>query len=108
MAAATSVVIPPCGMYTLSLFLPISLFVIYLHTKYHNVTYFPRQLQTARLHLRTGGEFTNRAAAHDPESRLPGHLVHVAALVTRSSHARGARLVSQSDQVLGDVPVGQQ
>lgn len=72
------------------------------------LVFFFAQRQTARFHLRTGGEFANRAAAHDPESRFPGNFVHAAAVVTRPSDARGARLVPQPDQVPGDVPVGQQ
>lgn len=66
------------------------------------------QFQAVGFYLRTGGELTNGATAHDPESRLPRHLVHVAALVQGSSDAGGAGLVPQPDQVPGHVSVGQQ
>lgn len=55
------------------------------------------QLQVAGFHLRTGGEFPNGAAAHDPEPRLSCDLVHAAALLQGSFNARGARLVPELD-----------
>lgn len=69
---------------------------------------FHLQLETVGLHLRTSGDLADRAAAYDSESRIPGDIVHVAALVARASHAGGAWIVLESNQISGHVLVGQQ
>lgn len=70
--------------------------------------FFHCQLEVVGFHLRTGGELADSAAAHDPEPRIPCHLVHAAALLPRPSDARGIGLVPQPDQVPGHVSLGQQ
>lgn len=58
--------------------------------------------------MRTGGDLADGAAAHDPEPGLPGHLVHAAALLPRTSDPRSARILPEPHQVSGHLPVGQQ
>lgn len=66
------------------------------------------QFETPGFYLRVGREFANCAAAHDTESGFPGDFVHAAALIEGTFDFGGARLISQLDQVLGNLSLGQQ
>ena len=83
----------------------------------HNLSFLVRhallflsllQFQVAGLYLRAGGEQSDGAAAHDPEPRLPGYLVHAAALVPGSFDVGSAGLVPEPHQIPSHVSVGQQ
>lgn len=66
------------------------------------------QLKTPRIHLRTGGDLSDGAAAHDPEPRFPGDQLHAAALLQGPPHHRRAGLLPQPHQVPRDVSKCQQ
>lgn len=53
------------------------------------------QLQVAGFHLRTGGEQSDGATAHDPEPRLSRHLLHAATVVEGPLNAGGVGLLPE-------------
>lgn len=73
-----------------------------------NLFCFIAQLKIVRFHLRTGGNVSNGATAHDSESWLLGDQLHVAAIIEGPPDAGRAEFFSQSHQVFGHLFESQQ